>query len=113
MRDFLDDADEYLKTESEMDISEYVTDAKQYRTDDDEDNEQIEIYEPGAQEDAGNYQLAFNIFSYFFFRVLSLSVKISMKILLMVVIFFSCLTFCAITIGADDKATQAELGIFL
>lgn len=29
-----------------MDISDYVSDAKQYRTDDDDDNEQIEIYEP-------------------------------------------------------------------
>lgn len=38
-----------------MDISDYVSDAKQYRTDDDDDNEQIEIYEP---QDDGKHCIA-------------------------------------------------------
>lgn len=38
-----------MKSETEMDLSEYVSDAKQYR-DDDDDNEQIEIYEPSGEE---------------------------------------------------------------
>lgn len=36
-----------------MDLSEYVSDAKQYR-DDDEENEQIEIYEPSGEEGMTN-----------------------------------------------------------
>lgn len=36
-----------------MDISEYVSDSKQYRTDDDDDHEQIEIYEAGSHDEDG------------------------------------------------------------
>lgn len=57
-----------------MDISEYVTDAKQYRTDDDDDNEQIDIYET-AQDDGKHkvyshshtFRSVFSVFSNFLF----------------------------------------------
>lgn len=45
-----------------MDISEYVSDSKQYRTDDDEDHEQIEIYEGGSNDEDGKLAKNLNIY---------------------------------------------------